>query len=143
MSWERGAKFRVIGYVERSFVPPSGKCAFVTLAVPGRNKDQKLEFVAFDHDAIVACGALGKGQTVQIRGNIGSQALKNKAKQDVEVDGRTVWTSRLEAVTIDVQGEKSKPAPTGTAGKPLSETKTWGDGDSEKKAPTDLDDDWR
>jgi hypothetical protein len=114
VSWSRGANFRAIGYVERTFVPPSGKCAFLTLSVPGRSSDQKLDLVAFDDALIVIVGALGKGQTCQVRGNIGSQCLKNKAREDVQVDGRSVWMSRLEITSVDVEGAKDKPAPAGT-----------------------------
>lgn len=132
-AWERGAGFRIIGFVERKFVPPSGRCAFVTVSVPGKSKDQKLELVTFDK--IEDVGSLAIGATVQLRGHIGITTPKTKARDDVTVDGRSLWIPQL--IVTDVAVQESKPASTKT---------TWGD---DSPAPTQPapstphhDDDW-
>jgi hypothetical protein len=107
-----GAGFRICGIVIRRFVPPSGACAFLTLEVPtDKGKRAKLDMVTFD--CVVDVGALGEGQTVQVTGSIGSKAVKDKAKQDVQVDGRTLWVPQLviKAVTVEAAKPKEPPKP--------------------------------
>lgn len=110
MSFEPGAGFRICGYVVRRFVPQSGKCAFLTLDVPnGRGKNAKIELRTFEHDLIVEVGALGDGQTVQVTGGIDMEALKDKARNDVKVDGRAVWKPALTIKAIKIEASSVKP----------------------------------
>jgi hypothetical protein len=102
---ERGHGFRAVGYVEKKFVPPSGKVAFLTISVPGWRGDQKIEMRTFDADMIVEVGALGVGQTVTVTAGVESNKLLNKAKQAVSVDGRDVWTMALTIRTLKVEGD--------------------------------------
>jgi len=110
MNWDRGAGFRIVGAVVRRFVPPSGKCAFVTLAVPGKKGEVKHECRTFDHDLIVEVGSLGVGQTVQVTGTLDNEPLKNKEKQDVQVDGRTAWVPKLTIRDLKIEGSSVKPS---------------------------------
>ncbi len=107
--FERGHGVRVCGFVERAFVPPSGKCAFLTVAVPGRPKEQKIEMRTFDkEDLIPRIKALGVGQIVTVTAGIESNKLTNKARQEVQVDGRTAWVMVLTIRTLAVEGEAEK-----------------------------------
>ena len=102
-----GAGFRVCGIVIRRFVPPSGKCAFLTLEVPtDKGKKAKLEMVTFD--CVVDVGSLGEGQTVQVTGSIVSTVPKAKDKSDVTVDGRALWIPQLIIKAVTVEGSSSK-----------------------------------
>ncbi len=115
MSATRGHGFRAVGFVDRVFIPPSGKVAFLTVAVPGRQKEQKIELRTFDkEDMIPRVRALGVGETVIVTAGIDSNKLINKAKQEVEVDGRAVWCMTLVIRTLEVEGaEKKADAPKG------------------------------
>lgn len=104
--WERGHGFRAVGFVERAFVPPSGKCAFLTVAVPGRKSEQKIEMRTFDSETIAQVKSLGVGETVMVTAGVESNKLTNKAKQEVQVDGRTAWVMVLVIRTLRVQGAK-------------------------------------
>ena len=91
MSREHGHGFRATGFVHRAFVPPSGKCAFLTIAVPGKQKEQKIEMRTFDGEMIRRVGGLAVGEEVTVTAGVESTKLVNKARQPVEVDGRAVW----------------------------------------------------
>lgn len=110
MNFERGAGFRICGAVVRRFVPPSGKCAFLMLATPGKKGEVKHELRAFDYDLIVEVGSLGVGQTVQCTGSVDNEPLKDKAKNDVQVDGRAAWVPKLTIRAMTVEGSSKAPA---------------------------------
>lgn len=110
MSFEHGAGFRICGAVVRKFVPPSGKCAFVDIATPGKKGEIKHELRTFDYDLIVEVGSLGVGQIVQVTGSVESETLKDKGRNDVKVDGRTAWVSKLTIRALTVEGASIKPA---------------------------------
>lgn len=110
--WEHGKGFEITGYVSRKFVPPSGKCAFLTIETPGdRGKPDKTEMVGFG-DLVVEMGSAKEGDVVRVTGTIGTKSLQNKAHQDVTVDDRKVWLVQLIARTIEIEGRAaaSKPA---------------------------------
>lgn len=103
-----GAGFRVCGIVVRKFVPASGACAFLTLEVPtDRGSKTKLEFVTFDQ--VVEVGSLSDGSTCQVTGTISSKAVKDKSKNDVQVDGRTLWVPQLVIKAVTVEGVQKRP----------------------------------
>ncbi len=111
---QEGAGVRITGFVERVFVPPSGKCAFLEVSFPGEKpgKRQKVELVAFG-EAIDPVRALGKGEKVQVTAGLSSKVLSNKARAEVEVDGRKVWMLQLVVRTVKTEGgeEKAPDAP--------------------------------
>lgn len=114
MSWERGAGFRVVGAVVRApFV--RDKFARVTLGVPGRSGETKIDVVSFDASVIGDIAALGVGQTVQVNGSVEMEAVKDKTKEKVLVDGYPKWVPLLVAKKVDVEGSSIKPAPSGPA----------------------------
>ena len=110
--WQHGKGFRITGYVTRKFTPPSRKCCFLTIETPGEKpgKLDKTEMVAFQ-DLVEQADALGVGQVVQATGTIGSKLLTNKARADVQVDGKNVWILQLIVRTIAVEGESEKEKP--------------------------------
>lgn len=105
-----GAGVRITGFVERKFTPPSRKCCFVTVSFPGEmpGKRTKVDVVAFSEN-VEAADALGQGEKVTITAGLGNKKLTNKAKQDVEVDGRAVWTIQLVVRSIKTEGTKQAP----------------------------------
>ncbi|HVQ52903.1 MAG TPA: hypothetical protein VMS92_22940 [Mycobacterium sp.] len=108
MNWERGAGFRIVGAVDRKFVPLSGKCAFLTLAVPGQRGEVKHECKTFDLLVIEEIRALGQGQVVQAIGTPEREKLTNKAKQPVMVDGREVWVPMFKINALTVEGGSAR-----------------------------------
>lgn len=117
-----GCGFRVVGHVVRKFVVASGRCAFLVLAVPGERGERKHELRAFDDEIIIEIGALGVGMTVEALGTIENEALKDKARADVQVDGRACWVEKLTIRTLNVEGSSKVPeapaAPASAAPKP-------------------------
>lgn len=108
---KEGCGVRIVGIVERKFVPPSGKCAFMTISWLGEKaKRIKMEMVAFG-DNIVAVGGLGVGETIQVLATLDTKPLKNKAREDVQVDGRTAWVPQVIVRTIQ-QEAKAPPKTT-------------------------------
>jgi hypothetical protein len=88
------ATFRVTGAVVRSNVAASGKAAWVTLDVLSGERSKKLDFIAFG-DAVQEVGALAKGATVELTGQIDIQPVKDKAGAQVKVDGFARWFPML------------------------------------------------
>ena len=108
MSQPHGHGFRATGFVHRAFVPQSGKVAFLTIAVPGKQKEQKIEMRTFDGEMIRRVGGLAVGEEVTVTAGVESTKLTNKAKQHVEIDGRAAWILALTIRTLEVE-EKAKP----------------------------------
>lgn len=112
MSFHQGCGFRACGAVVRKSVVPSGKCAFLTLEVPGERRTQKIEFKAFSDEMIEEIGCLGVGQIVEVTGGIDVGALRGKDRQDVLVDGRPKWVPSLVVKTIKIEGSSVAPSRT-------------------------------
>lgn len=108
MSWERGAAFRIVGAVVRRFVPDSGKCAFLTLAVPGVRGEVKHECRTFDLLIVEEIRGLGVGQVVQVSGRLDREAVKNKKREPVIVDGREAWAPALTIAKLDIEGSSRR-----------------------------------
>ncbi len=130
---QEGAGVRITGFVERVFVPPSGKCAFLEVSFPGEKpgKRQKVELVAFG-ESIDPVRALGKGEKVQVTAALSSKVLSNKARAEVEVDGRKVWMLQLVVRTVKTEGGEGSDDNKKTEDKKKT---TWEDDD--KKAGID------
>lgn len=109
MSFERGAGFRICGAIARD---PFARGAFarLTLAVPGQRGETKIDVVAFDPDVIADIGDLGIGMTVQVTGSITMEAVKDKAKNKVKIDGYDRWVPLLVAKKVTVEGSSVKPS---------------------------------
>lgn len=105
-----GAGVRITGFLERKFTPPSRKCCFLTVSFPSEKpgKRTKVDLVAFSEN-MEAADALGQGEKVTITAALGMKKLTNKARADVQVDGRDVWTLQLAVRTIKTEGAKEKP----------------------------------
>lgn len=105
-----GGKFRVVGYVSRKFIPQSRKCAFLTVEYLGdRGRKVTQEMVAFDGALIEAIDNIGQGESVDARGDLSREALKDKGKADVQVNGRPVFVTKLRLLAIDVLERKAPP----------------------------------
>jgi hypothetical protein len=137
MNWERGAGFRVVGFVDKVWSNPAGTVASLTVAVPGRSgREDKLDLKSFDGAIIAQIKNLGAGQTVQVVGGISKEVLKWK-REDVLVGGKSAWVILLTIKSIAVQGADAK---SDTKAAPKDETppaqKSWG----ETHSP---EDDWK
>lgn len=112
MNSPQGAGFRASGSVYKAFVPQSGKCAFLTVEFTNdRGRVTKLETRTFDATVIQQVRSLGQGEVVEVTGSIESEVAKDKAKQDVSVDGRLLWIPMLKLKSVKVDGAaKAKAA---------------------------------
>jgi len=87
------------GKVVRSF--SSDKFGKVTLEVAGERNACKLDFKTFNADHIALIKTLKPGDSVEVTGSIGVEAVKDKAKVDIEVDGYKLWIPMLKMETIN------------------------------------------
>lgn len=108
-SWERGDGWRVVGAVVKE---PFCRETFgrLTIGVPGRRGEKKIDVVSFDAEVIGDMRALGIGQTIAVTGGIEIEAVTNRAKEKVLVDGYAKWVPLLVAKKITVEGASVKPA---------------------------------
>lgn len=107
---KQGIGFRATGVLTRAFVPTSGKCAFVTLEVAVEDRMRKHEMRAFDAHVVSALSSAPTGSIVTLTGVVDCEALKDKVKNDVQADGRTVWVEKLTVKAVKVE-RSAKPAP--------------------------------
>ena len=105
---KEGGIWRVRGYLTRKFVTKTKSCAFVTMEYAERGRKAIQEAVAFDPALIDRVDRLGNGECIDARGELMREALKDKDKRDVEVDGRKVWITKLRLLGIEVI---ERPAP--------------------------------
>lgn len=94
-----GAGVRITGIVERVFTPPSRKCSFLTVSYPGEKKRQKTELVAFKEQTEIVA-KLGVGETVTVTAGLGNKVLTDRAKKNVQVDGKDAWVLQLVVRTV-------------------------------------------
>jgi hypothetical protein len=106
---KKGTMFEITGSVVRRWVSPTGKFATITIGTPGRAKEQKTQVRAFDSGVIGQIGALEVGHMVCIQGDITTEALRNKAREDVKVDGYTAWVNELTVRSIKVESSSKAP----------------------------------
>lgn len=102
-----GGGVRITGLIEKVFTPQSGKCCFVTISFPGERARTKVELVAFG-EQIGPTKALGVGETATITAGLGMKKLTNKNREDVQVDGRGVWTIQLVVRTVKTEPQAEK-----------------------------------
>ncbi len=135
MNTTEGHGVRITGYVERVFTPPSRKCSFVTVSFPSEKpgKRTKVDLVAFQ-DMVEPASALGQGELVTVTAGLSNKLLTNKAKQDVQVDGRNVWILQMVIRTITTAKSDTKAAPKDEAPPPAQ--KSWGETHG-------VEDDWK
>src|SRR5689334_10763810 len=100
---KQGLGFRATGVLQRAFVPASGKCCFVTLEAHVGDKSRKHELRAFDAPVVSQLSGIASGSIVTLTGVIDCEPLKNKAKADVQVDGRVAWIEKLTIKAVKVE----------------------------------------
>jgi hypothetical protein len=106
---KEGGIWRVRGYLARKFVTKTKSCAFVTMEYSDRGRKAVQEAVAFDAALIDQVDRLGDGECIDARGELMREALKDKGKRDVEVDGRKVWITKLRLLGIEVVQRPESP----------------------------------
>ena len=130
---KEGCGVRITGIVERAFTTPTGSFGSLTLSwlEDGATKRKKMDIAAFK-ERVAMVKALGVGETVTITAGLEMEAVKNKAKEDVVVDGKTKWVPRVILRTVTVS-DKPKPKESTWGDDPPAHTKT---------ATSNLDEDW-
>ncbi len=102
------AVFRVTGAVVRTYVPASGKVAFLTLDVLNGEKSRKFDIRGFG-DVVQEIGELAKGATVEVTGTLDIEPVKAKTGEQVKVDGYSKWVPMLVARSVTSSKAASKP----------------------------------
>lgn len=94
------AKFRITGAVLDKWVSPSGKFARLKVETSINGKRAKHTIKVFDHDCVRVVDTCGNGEMITVEGSVGQEILKDRAGQDVKVDGYSVWQTMLVALSI-------------------------------------------
>jgi hypothetical protein len=119
VSFKPGCGFRLVGHVVRRWINPARSFATLVLAVPGEKGERKHDLRAFG-EMVDLVEPLGVGMTVEALGTIDVEALKNRAREDVKVDGYAVWVEKLTIRTLNVEGSSvAAPAKHTTAAAPV------------------------
>ncbi len=105
------ALFKVTGAVVRTYVPASGKVAFLTLDVLNGERSRKYDLRAFDASIVATIGELAKGATVEIKGTLDVEPVKTKTGEQVLVDGFAKWVPMLVARSVTTSAAASRQAP--------------------------------
>ncbi len=102
------AAFRITGAVVRTYVPASGKVAFLTLDVLNGEKSRKFDIRGFG-DVVQEIGELAKGATVEVIGTLDIEPVKSKTGGEVLVDGFKKWVPMLVARSVTSSKAASRP----------------------------------
>ncbi len=97
------------GYVVRRWVSPGGKYGTVTLDVPGERGGGKYDFRSFADGPLTDIGKLEPGQLVHLTCSVDMECLKNKAKEEVKIDGYSKWVPALTIRAMEVQPASATP----------------------------------
>ena len=111
-SFEEGAGFRVCGTVVRNWISPTGKFAALTLDVNRSPRGAKIEMRAFHRGSIDDIRILQPGQRVKCTGQIDWEPIKNKAREEIKIDGYQKWVAVLSILSVEVEGSSRLAAPT-------------------------------
>lgn len=108
--------------VIRTYVADSKKIGRVDVELQpgsGREFGAKLSAKSFSASVIGLIGELKVGQYVQLSGTIGSECVKDRAKNDVQVDGYKLWIPALNVTEIvNLDTGETTPGPVGDLPKP-------------------------
>lgn len=94
------AKFKITGAVLDKFVAQSGKFAKLRVETSINGKRAKHVIKVFDHDCVRVVDTCGNGEMITVEGSVGQETLKDRAGQEVKVDGYSVWQTMLVALSI-------------------------------------------
>lgn len=94
------AKFKITGAVLDKFISPSGKFARLKVETSINGKRAKHTIKVFDHDCVRVVDTCGNGEMITVEGSVGQEVLKDRAGQEVKVDGYSVWQPMLVALSI-------------------------------------------
>lgn len=100
------SKFEITGAITQKYVAPSGKVAFFKVETKINGFRTIHELKTFDVNVCRQISTAGMGEMVHVRGELGSEQLKNKAKEPVEIDGRKLYVTILKVTSISSVGEK-------------------------------------
>lgn len=94
------AQFRIVGAITQKYVSPSGKYAGLKVETKINGFKSIHNLKSFDATVVRQISTCGIGEMVQVDGDIGTEVLKNKAKDAIEVDGYKVYQETLKITSI-------------------------------------------
>ncbi len=101
--------FEIIGAVVRKYVAPSGKFASLKVETSTNGFKSLHDLKTFDGTVCRQIETVGVGEMVKVTGELGSEVLKNKAKEPIEMDGYKVYVASLKVTNIAPVTEKAEP----------------------------------
>ncbi len=99
--------FEVIGAVVRKYVAPSGKFASLKVETSTNGFKSLHDLKTFDGTVCRQIETVGIGEMVRVMGELGTEQLKNKAKDGIELDGYKVYVAVLKVTKIEPVTEKA------------------------------------
>jgi len=109
-------KFRIVGSIKNKYCAPSGKFGRLSIetSINGRRATNDVKF--FDGNLIRQIETCGAGEFVRVEGRLGSESLKDKEGNAVQVNGRAVWMTtlvgdKIESATPAGRAKPKKQAP--------------------------------
>jgi len=109
-------KFRIVGSIKNKHCAPSGKFGRLSIetSINGRRAINDVKF--FDGNLIRQIETCGAGEFERVEGRLGSESLKDKEGNAVQVNGRGVWMTtlvgdKIESATPSGRAEPKKQAP--------------------------------
>lgn len=104
------AKFTITGAITQKFVSPGGKFAALKVETKVNGFRALHNLKTFDNTVVRQIETCGIGEVVNVAGELGTEALRTKSKEDVLVDNFKVYIPSLKITSI-----------TSVAGKPAND----------------------
>jgi len=104
-------RFSITGAVTRKYANDKGTFARLGLSVSDGQRKRNVDVKAFAVRVVASIARLSDGDIVSVAGDVKSEKLTDKTKQEVQVDGRAVWVPSLVATEIKLEAQQQQQPP--------------------------------
>jgi len=104
-------RFSIAGSVTRKWANDKGTFARLGLSVSDGQRKRNVDVKAFAARVVASIARLSDGDMVTVAGDVQSEKLTDKTKQEVQVDGRPVWMPSLVATEIKLEAQQQQQPP--------------------------------
>jgi len=104
-------RFSIAGAVTSKFANDKGTFARIGICIPDGKRRRYVDVKAFAARVVASIARLSDGDMVSVAGDVQSEKLTDKTKQEVQVDGRAVWVPSLVATEIKLEAQQQQQPP--------------------------------